>query len=434
MSFVQVFRILWARRGIILLATAASLLAAILAGLILPARYQANARVMLNIVKPDPVTGEVIASQFTRAYVKTQTELITDYRVAGKVVDTLGWAGSPELLERYEKRRNDDFRDFRHFMAQIVIDSTNANLIEGSNILDISYTTSDPQAAAAVVEALRKAYVDEAVAFKREDATEDADWFKAQSAKLKVQLADAEKRMSDFERENGIVLDQDNVDQESRRLQALAGTAAAPAGPAVTVGGANPAAAQLAQIDAAIATAERTLGPNNPQLMDLKRQRAAVAATAGGGQTVVGGGGPSVGAQFSAQMQKVLAQRGKVNEARQLATDVNLLRDQYQKAAARIGELEQQSQSTDSGLTVLGPATAPAKPTFPNWPLILFGSLAFGLVIGVLVAILMELLARRVRGPEDLRFTTVPVIGTMTPPSRPRRGLFSRREREEAYA
>lgn len=414
MSLVQVFRILWARRWMIAATAVVCLLAATAAGLILPPRYKAHARVMLNIVKPDPITGEVIASQFARAYVRTQTELITDYRIAGKVVDVLGWEASPQLAEQYADRRSDDVRDFRHFLAQRIIDATQADLIEGSNILDISYTAPDPQGAAMVAEALRRAYVDEAISFKREDATKDAEWFRNQTGKLKLALAEAQKRKADFEKANGIVLDDQDVDQESRKLGALAQAAPPVTGPAINVAAVNPAAAQLAQIDAAIATAERTLGPNNPQLMDLRRQRSALAAASRPVQASGGPSGPSIGAQYSAQLQKVLAQRGKVNEARQLSTDVAVLRDQYQKASARLAELEQQSQSSDSGLTILGSATAPDKPAFPNWPLILLGSLALGLVLGVLIALLMELMGRKVRGPEDLRIPEVPLLGILT--------------------
>ncbi len=359
MNFEQIFRLLWARRGLILIATFASLFAATVAGMVLPARYTAHARVMLNLVKPDPVTGEIIASQFARAYIRTQTELIRDYRIAGNVVDMLQWASSPDLAEQYANRRSDDVRDFRRWMAQIVIDNTEAELIEGSNILDISYTAPSPQGAAAVAEALRRAYVEQAIALRREDAGADSEWFKNQSAKLKEQLAAAEQRKSAFERENGIVLDDQDVDQEVRRLTALAQTSPQQTGPAIAVGASNPNAAQIAQLDAAIATAERTLGPNNPQLQDLKRQRAALANAAPPSVISTGPTGPSIGAQYSAQLQKVLAQRGKADEARRLAIDVAVLRDQYEKASARSAELDQQAQSIESGLSLLGSATAP---------------------------------------------------------------------------
>lgn len=424
MSFEQIFRLLWARRGMIIIATVLSLLAATVVGMIIPPRYSAHARVMLNLVKPDPVTGESMSSNFARAYVRTQTELIRDYRIAGKVVDLLGWASSPDLAQQYANRRADDLRDFRRWMAQIVIDSTKAELIEGSNILDISYTTNSPQAAAAVAEAVRQAYIEQAIAFRREDASRDAEWFKNQTAKIKEQLSAAEQRKSAFERANGIVLDDQDVDQEQRRLTALAASAASPvSGPAVSVGGSNPAAAQIAQIDAAISAAERTLGPNNPQLQDMKRQRAAIAGASGPARVVSSGPvGPSLGAQYSAQVQKVLAQRGKVDEARKLSVEVAVLREQFHKASLRVAELEQQSESIESGLTLLGTATAPEKPSFPNWPLITFGSLGLGLMLGLLAALITELLSRRVRSAADLRFGDLPMLGEMAAGAR--RGGF----------
>lgn len=426
MSFEQIFRLLWARRMLIAVATVACLLAASVAGMVLPPRYEAHARVMLNVVKPDPVTGEIIASQFARAYVKTQTELIRDYRIAGRVVDILGWASSPELANQYANRRSDDLRDFRRWMAQIVINNTNAKLIEGSNILDISYTAPTPQGAAVVAEAIRRAYIEQAIAFRREDAGSDADWFRNQASKLKEQLTAAEQRKNAFERENGIVLDDQNVDQEARRLAALAQVTSQQGAPAIAVAPSNPAAAQIAQLDAAISTAERTLGPNNPQLLDLRRQRTALASASAAPMVTTGPSGPSIGAQYNAQLQKVLAQRGKADEARRLSVEVAVLREQYQKASTRMAELEQQSQSIESGLSLLGTATAPEKPSFPNWPLIILGSLGLGLLLGVVAALLVELLARRVRSSADLRFGDLPMLGEMARPARQEAGFLQR--------
>ena len=86
MGLTQLFRIFAARRWLIIGTTFTCLFGATLVALILPPRYEATTRVMLDIIKPDPVTGEVIASGAARAYVKTQIELIRDYRIAGKLL------------------------------------------------------------------------------------------------------------------------------------------------------------------------------------------------------------------------------------------------------------------------------------------------------------------------------------------------------------
>ncbi|MFM9828588.1 MAG: Wzz/FepE/Etk N-terminal domain-containing protein [Sphingomonas sp.] len=433
MGLIQLFRIVWSRRWLLAVTTLTCLLGAIMIVRLIPPRYEAQSRVILDIIKPDPVTGQVIASGSARAYVKTQIELIQDYRIAGKVVDELGWTNQPDLAAAYQRRAPSDTRDFRRWLAQRIIDNTDARLIDTSNILEIKFYSSSPAAAAKVADTVRKAYVDQAIALKREDAISSAAWFSGQADILRNKLTQAEKRKADFERENGIILQDNNVDTETARLAALA--AVTPTQQTTTVGGdttttGGSIAPQLAAADAAIENARRELGPNNPQLQAMLQQRAAMSASAPAqsrqSPTRVVPTGPSIGSLFSAQQAKVLAQRGKVGEAQRLATDVALLKDQYQKTSARLLDLTQQGEATDSGLTLLGNATAPQSPSFPNWPLVIFGSTALGLALGLLVALTAELLARRVRGMEDLNLLGVPVIGLMAKSAPRANGIFSR--------
>lgn len=425
MGIAQFFRILWARRALIVIAVLACLVAAVAVIKLVPPRYTANSRLMLEIVKPDPVTGEVLSSQYARAYVTTQIELIKDYRVAGRVVDSFNWTASPKLAEVYRESAAARDVDFRRWLAQRVIDRTNVQLISGSNILEISYTDDQPDTAAKVADAIREAYDQETRLFRQQTALRNAGWFSNQTEKLRAELKIAEEKKTAFERENGVVLQDDNEDSESARLKALAGVQPMPsiAAPAVAAAPiSSPSQAQLAQIDAAINTASQTLGANHPQMVALRQQRQAVAQAAAQEMAAARAAsrvssvssGPSVGAMFSAQQAKVLAQRGKVNEARQLALDVNVLREQLQSTASRQVELEQEAQSTETGLSYLGSAVAPQSPSFPKIPLLLAGSIALGLGIGVLVSLLVELLNRKVRTYEDLQFDGVPLLGIVT--------------------
>ena len=165
-----------------------------------------------------------------------------------------------------------------------------------------------------------------------------------------------------------------------------------------------------------------TLGPNHPAIHDMQRAARAVAAAAAASAPRVSAGTPArlrvprLQAIFGSQKSLVIAAaRHWCRKPSACQADVAVLRDQYQKTAARAGELAQQSQALDIGLTLLGSATAPTNPIFPNWPVLIFGSLGLGLVIGILVAMLLELLGRRVRGVEDLQLDDVPVLGQMVP-------------------
>src|SRR5262249_45103904 len=137
MSIMQFLRIFWAQRILILAAAISCVLGGFAVMQTLPPRWPGSARVMLNTLKPDPVTGLIVGPN--RSYVATQVNLITDYGVAGQVADELGWMSDPGWIAAYQARSKNDKRDFRHWIAQQIIDRTRAQLVEGSNILEITY-------------------------------------------------------------------------------------------------------------------------------------------------------------------------------------------------------------------------------------------------------------------------------------------------------
>lgn len=422
MSISHFFRILWVRRNLILVTTLSAIFAAMLIIKLVPARYTASSRIMLDIVKPDPVTGQALNSQFARAFVATQIELIRDYRVAGRVVDNFGWTSSPELAAAYQATNPGPDSSFRRWLAEKVIAGTDAELITGSNILEIRYTSDNPDTAATVADALREAYEAETRIMKQRGAMRSAEWFQNQTTKLRAELAKAEEAKTKFERENNIVLEDDMKDAESVRLAAMAGMQDAPAMPAMSMAMpamTSPSQAQVQQIDVAIETATATLGPNHPRLVALRQQRQLAAANASrelaaaraAARPPAMASGPSAGARYAAQQAKVLAQRGKVAEARQLAVNAAVLQEQVAAAAKRTVELQQEGESTETGMSFLGNAVAPKSPSFPVVPLIVLGAIALGLGIGVLLAILVELINRKVRGPTDLTLDGIPMLG-----------------------
>lgn len=422
MSIQQFFRILWARRSLLGITFLAALLGAVAIIKLVPPSYDATSRIMLDeILRPDPVTGEAIGSKSTRAFTKTQTELITDARVAGRAVDALGWTGSAQLAAEYQASGSE--MDFRRWLSQRIMDRTRAEMAETSNILEITYSGDNPELVAAIADALRASYEEQTIAFKRQAATRNAVWLEQQTVELRAKLNAAEQRKADFERKSGVILQDEGGDTESARLAALAAT---PPSAAMTMPGAmpSPSLTQLAQVDAAIVTATQSLGPNHPDLQNMQRQRAVLAAAAGreSAASRPTSSGPSVGAMYAAQRNRVLSQRGELAEGRQLLGDVMLLREQLTKAAQRTAQLQQEAQSTEVNLTRLGSAVAPDQPTFPRTVPVLGGSLALGLGLGILLALLTELLDRRVRGGDDLDLEDVPLLGVFAadPADRPK--------------
>jgi uncharacterized protein involved in exopolysaccharide biosynthesis len=353
-----------------------------------------------------------MAGAATRTYVGSQVSLITDYSVASRVVDDVGWLSDPDLIAQYQDRPSNDTRDFRHWAAQLIIDRTKVEVPDGSNILDITYTGSTADAARTVAEAIRKAYLDTSLSLRRADANRDADWFDEQALKAKESLDVATAAEAAYERVNNVYMATDTLDVDSARLAALAaGGTSGTAG-----GGGSGASAALAEVNGQIAALSGQLGPNHPTIQALRAKRAALAGAVArerAGESA----DPSDRGSVEAAAAAVVAKSEKLSKLKQLQAEVNLRRDIYNKTVAKAADLRQQAAIGDTGLTPLGAATVPAAPNFPNIPLIMFGSLGLGLALGLLIALLVELMNRRVRGPEDLQtLMDAPLLAVVSTP------------------
>ena len=414
MSIIQFIRILWAHRMLTVLTTVATVIGAVIAILVVPPSYEGKTRVMLNTLKPDPVTGEMMQNAAMRTFITTQTELIRDIGVAGQAVDQLGWLSNPEAIRQYNGSGGQD-NDLRRAMAQRIIDRTRVDIVTGTNILEITFRAATPDEARAMGNALRDAYVESTLNARRREAARNADWYTQQAVKERDLLGKADSAKTAYEKEAGIVMQDEKTDVETARLRALSqqpGLNAPMIAPAASQNSA--ASIQLAQLDAEIAQASKTLGPNHPQMIQMHAQRAALAKVVADDQAAqrsaataaaraMNSGTGALDAAVRQQTTRVIANRDKIERLNELQAEVNRHREQMEKSLARAGELRQEAAVADSGITVLSEAVTPRQPSFPNKPLIFFGSIALGGALGLFLSLILELLRRRVRGSEDLQ-------------------------------
>ena len=453
MSLVQFMRVLLARWTIIAGTIVAALVVALAVAKLLPPQYPAKARVIFDVIKPDPVTGAVIASQFERSYTLTQIELITDQRVAGEVVDRLKMTEDPVLIHKFESNSNGE-EDLRRWLVKRVIDHTKADLLEGSNILEITYTAEDPATAKRAVSALRDAYIDASLRFRTDAAGRTADWYLDQAAKAQHALATSEAARSAFEKEHNIVMVPGGGDAETAKLDGLQNALMMARGSSGSVEASvaqntqtapqvEALRSQLNAMDDAVAQAAEKLGPANPTYIGLVQRRGLLAGqlaretsaarSLGGSSTAASRASVSqLQSEYDAQRSKVLAMKPELDQLAQLQRETDLRRQQYEKAAERAADLRLQASVSETGLVVLGEALASPRPSFPNMPLIAALALGGGLALGLFAAVIVELLSRRVRSSEDLAYAAkVPVLAVIGNPRQPRTGwvqrLFGRR-------
>lgn len=432
MSIIQFLRILWARAFIVLIALVAAVTGAFIVTLVAQPRYQATSRIAMGLLKPDAVTGKAMANpKMISSYIATQKELIRDVEIAGQAAEDLGWLSDPGRIRQYQSRPASDAAiDFRRWAAQRVADRTAVNLAPGQ-ILEITFSSSNPVEAKTAAESLRKAYLEYSLESRRKEASKNAAWWSQQADVARAAAEKAELEKAAAEKQFGIVLE-GKIDMDSKRLQALASQAT---GAIVPGGGVSTSAAtlQLAQIDAQIAQMSSTLGPNHPQMLELKARRTTTAAVVAQEQSVLRNATSGATARqaiesaLAAQTTRVISQRDKVERLRQLDAEVDLRRAQYQRTAARAGELNMEAAATETGMNPVGVVATPTKPIFPNKPLIIGGALALGAAFGLALSLLIELLNRRVRGIEDLELPLhLPCLAVVSSGDTPARDLLRR--------
>ena len=423
MNILQFLRIFWARRSVTLMAMGATTIGALLVVLLVQPRYEATARVLLeNLVHPDPITGEAIAARGAGPYIDAQMELIKDYKVTGRVVDQSGWLTDPGRIRAYASRPPSDGRDFRRWLAQAVVDNTVVKVSGSGTVLEITYKGPSAQVASLGAEVMRQADLDQALADRRDEAARNASFYNTQADAAK-QLADAaEMAKAQYEKQTGIIMQGRDTDLDSDRLASLAGQAMAPqmAAPAPQ----SQAALQLAQIEAQLSEESKKLGPNHPEIIELKARRESVARVAAQdaaqARAMLSGqaGAAAISRALQEQKGRVIAQREEVEKLRQLQAEADLRREQYRTASAKAGQFTVESAVTDTGLTPLGMVLTPSKPAFPNKPLMIGGGIGLGLAMGMALSLLLELLNRRVRSVDDLQLTEdIHCIGVLEEPS-----------------
>lgn len=430
MSLIQFFQILSARRWWLLMCIVACLGGAMIFGAQLPPSYEARARVILELTSPDLVTGTQVNAKATESYVRTQQLLAMSERVALRVVDKLGWAENPAVIESFNSATG-GAGDIKVWAARRLMSETAAVPLEGSGTMELIYRAPEPEAAQLIAGLLREAYIETSLELQTEGAKRRADRYDELAVEARKRLAVAEAAYTALQRATGTVADANGADLESgvlERLQANAIAAAAnPGDSANRMDGMLVASlgSQLIALDQQIALAVTRLGPANPEYQSLLGRRDGLRAAlsrAQAAQQASGGGGIAAArrirveteAAYRDERARMLARSPEMLRLAQALRQVAVLRADLSRIMRNGATLRMQSERTQSGLVVMGDVVTKDEPVAPNIPLIAALAVMFGLALGFVAVMIEGLWNREVLGTADLEFASgVPVLGVV---------------------
>jgi succinoglycan biosynthesis transport protein ExoP len=444
MNVHQFLLILLARKKIILATLVVTVALALGYSLIQAKTYRATASVLLNYKGVDPLTGLTMPGQLLPGYMATQIDIISSKNVALRVVDALRLASSPAVVQQFNEATGGQ-GTVRDWLADLLLKKIEIVPSRESSVVEISFKGADPHFAAAVANAFADEYQKITVQLKTEPAKKASSYFNEQTKQLRDNLEAAQARLSKYQQEKGIVsLDNNRVDVELARLSDLSAQLVAAQGAAME-GNSRQAAASsaltspdvannsliqtmrsnLAVAEGKFADTSQRYGRNHPQYLAAKAELDKVRGEL---NAAIGTVSRSMGSNAAVLRQRETDLRAAVAEQKTKVLELNRARDElgvllkdldsaqraFDAASQRFSQTRIEAQSEQSDISLLNPAVAPTDPSGPRVMLnTLVGFLA-GSILGVGLALLLELLNRPVRSAGDVKdMLGIPVLGTI---------------------
>ncbi|MGI4844751.1 MAG: chain length determinant protein EpsF [Janthinobacterium lividum] len=443
MNVHQFLLILLARKKIILGTLLVTVLLALGWSLIQQKTYKATASVLLNYKGVDPVSGLTMPGNLMPGYMATQMDIITSKNVALRVVDSLRLASSPAVQAQW-REASEGKGTVRDWLADLLLKKLEIMPSRESSVVEISFKGADPAFAAAVANAFADEYQKISVQLKTEPAKKASSYFNEQTKQLRDNLEAAQARLSKYQQEKGIVsLDNNRVDVELSRLSDLSAQLVAAQTQAMEASSrermatgvgspdvANNALVQslrvsLASGEAKLAEAASRYGRNHPAYQsaqaEVSKMRAELNAALGSVSKSVGANAQvyrqreaELRAELAAQKTRVLELNRTRDELGVMLKDLDSAQRAFDAASNRFSQTRIEAQAEQSDISILNPAVPPTAPSGPRVLLNTLVSILLGTILGVGLALLLELINRPVRSTGDVKdMLGIPVLGTI---------------------
>ncbi len=442
MTLQQFLLILRARYKIALLVFVLTVATTATVSLLMQKQYTASAAVLVDVKSPDPVTGQLLAGMMAPGYMATQIDIINSDRVARQVITTLGMDRSPAIQSQWQEATQGKGQ-LADWLANLLQKSLEVKPSRESNVININYTGADPEFAAAVANGFAKAYIDVNLDLRLAPARQFAAFFEEQTKAAREKLEQAQSALSTYQQANGITSADERLDFETAKLnetssqltgvqgQTTDSQSKRNSGKADTVAEVmqnplvNNLKAEVARLEAKLTESNVNLGKNHPQtqrteaeLATLRTQlEAEIRKVTSSIETSY-----QVGKQREVQLKGALAnQKARVlmlnkqrDELNVLRRDIETAQRAYEVVAQRASQTNVESQATQTNIAMLNPASPPADPSKPRVFLNILVSIFLGTMLGVGLALALELLNRRVRSADDLTEALgIPLLGSI---------------------
>jgi uncharacterized protein involved in exopolysaccharide biosynthesis len=438
MGVLDLINVLKLRKLIVLWTALVGLAVGVLLAIILPTEYVSTAKVQVDSIQRNSLTGLVEPRVRVAEYLGQQAAVASSRSVALQVFDQLvedGFIAPSDFEERWRDETGGELvagNDSRLWAADELLEDLTVEANDISSTIELSFRAEDPSHAARVTNAFASAYMAAVLDQKKRRFARKAEDFSGETQALARGVADAQSDLAAFRETSGILpMGESRLESAEIELAALTerlATARADEAEAKSLTAQAEAtphaelinfpvphdaiAARLAQerLGLAVAALNRIaerFGPKYPDYVEAAKEKATLEENI---LEAMRDRADYAASRVAALEKEAAAFKASVASMQTTRETYDLLEEKvrasqetYNLVTTRSLEESLQSRVNSVDLFLLSRATPPANPaTPPIWLVVLIGAFA-GLALGAAVAVFVELYEGRIRNVDPVR-------------------------------
>ncbi len=452
MIAVHSVEILRARVGLVFFTLVVTLISTLVFSLLSPNQYTANATFVVHF-KETGLADSVLPNNLADTYMGTQIDIIRSTSVAAKVMDELKLDEDPGWADAFGE---DDQSTIRQLIIQFLLENLEVSPSRESRIVNVYFTAEDPIFAATVANSFTQKYIETNLDLSVNPAHRSAEWFNQELERLRAQLQMAQEKLSAYQLENGILIENRDNDLAVEKMNGLSRdllTARTERAAAESrrqeidkfikgSGGYGGLAevqsnllvqrikGDLLQKEAELSQISSRLGQNHPEYNRIRSEVSALRSKLAGetnqiGQAVLLEAKKEVQLTKNHEQELInemeteknrLVSRLQINQAPALQQEVVIAQQVYEMVLQQYNKSNLESRLKITNIAILNNAVPPFKRSSPKILINLIVGFVLGLMLGVGLAVVAESTNPIVRTEDGLdEILGAPIIGFLEP-------------------
>lgn len=450
MTLYQFLLVLWGRRGIFLTLLFTTVLATVVATLLMPRTYLAKTSLLIDDREEQSLSGQQVLSRYQTGYMQTQVDILTSSKVAKKVAGSMRLADDPAWRKAFEDETHGR-GSIDDWLAGVLLKQLKVD-VSHSGVLQLEYRAEDPRFTAAAANAFAQSYVDTALELRVEPNRQAAFWFDEQLKKLRAGLEAAQSKLLAYQIQKGVLASDERVDHEITRLSEMSTQLTLLQGEKhdivarqrqareLVANGGSPAnlpevlsnpfiqglKSEHLRSETKLRELGSQLGVNHPQyqrqLAETRSNRekldSEMSRMVGGLNNAMRQGNQRESgllAALAAQKKQVLEQRQARYELATQLREVESAQKAYEAVLQRATASGVEGGARQTNVVVLSAATVPLFPFRPRVKLNIALSIVIGVMLGAAAVFLRELSDRKLRSLSTVSADLgVPLLGVLS--------------------